>query len=134
MNLLLLLLLDHNIEPLLEVFLQFFAALFEQLLYALNLRLEILQLIVLRLIFALVVRDLGLDRLFLGRLDNFSVLVNKTSHGILPPNLFNLRGVLLDSLARVIDVLTEVLAPRVLLLEQCPVVLHGLVLTIALAE
>lgn len=85
-NLLLLLLLDHNLEPLLKIFLQFFAAFLEQLLYTLDFRLEILQLIVLRLIFALEVRNLCLDGFLLGRLDDFTVLVYKSAHSILPPD------------------------------------------------
>lgn len=68
-KLLLLLMLDHDFQPLLEIFLHSNSAPFQQVLNPFNLVLQILELRVLSLILLLVLVDVLLDLIFLWSLD-----------------------------------------------------------------
>ena len=87
-----LLVFDHDLKPLLEVFLHAHSAAFEQVLNALDLRLQVLELGVLGLVRLLVPIDLCLDLVFLFCPDQLAVVVDHAPQSVLLSNLLDLIG------------------------------------------
>ena len=82
---------DHHVEPGLEIFLHPLSGTLQKVLDALDLRLQLFQLIVLILILEFVLADLLLKGVFLGGLEYFTGLwVNEPSHGVLLADLLYL--------------------------------------------
>jgi len=133
-KLLLLLMLDHDFEPLLEIFLHSHSAPLQQVLNPLNLALQILQLRVLCLILLLVLVDALLDLIFFWCLDKLSVVINHASKRILLANLFDLISQIFNSCSGLVDICAKMLASCILLFEQGSVLFHGFVLAIAFPE
>lgn len=114
---LLLLMLDHYLEPLLKVLLQTHAASFQQVLNSFDLRLQIFQLRILSLVPLLLLINALLDPIFLIRAYKFSVVVNHATKSVLLTDLLHLIGQVFDCLPSLVDICTEILAPGVFFLE-----------------
>lgn len=98
-----LLVLDHHVDPLLEILLHFDSAPLQELLDPFDLGLQHLELIVFMLILLFVSRYLHLKFVFLLSALNLSVFVHQTSQRILLSDLLNLVGKILYSLPVGVD-------------------------------
>ena len=133
-KLLLLLVLDHDLKPLLEVFLHAHSAAFQQTLNPLNLALQVLQLSILTRILLLVLVDALLNLIFFISLEELTIIVNHTSESVLLANLLNLISQIFDRSASLVHASSELLAPSIFLFQQSSVLFHRFVLPIALTE
>ena len=130
----LLLMFNHNSEPLLKVLLHPNSAPFEQILDSLDFRFQILQFIVLSLVVVLQLVDLNLKCIFFVSPHNLAIFVNHASECILFANLFDLIGEILYLSSCLINACSKVLASAVLFLEQSPILFHSLILTVTFPE
>ena len=79
--------------------------------------------------------DLLLEGVFLWGLEDLAGLwVDQAAHGILFPDLLYLVRKRLDLVARVINIVSKLFPSDELILEEVPILLHGLILAVALAE
>ena len=130
----LLFVLDHDGQPLLEVLLHLHTAALQQILNALDFALQVLQLVVILLVFLLATRNLLLQLHLLGSPYYFAVVIDHAAHGVLASNLLDLVGKVFYLVAQFVDRLAQGFSPRVLFLKQRSVFLHGLVFAITFAE
>jgi hypothetical protein len=130
----LLLVLDHDTKPLLEVFLHLHSAPLQQILNSFDLCLQVFQLVIVGLIRLLESVDLLLELLFFLRVHELATLVYHSSKGVLLPDLFDLIGQILDLLSVIVNAYTQLLAATVLLFEQLSVLFHRLVLAVAFSK
>ena len=109
--------LNHDFEPLFEVFLHANAASFEQVLDPFNLALQILQFRVLSLVPLLLLIDALLNLVFFVSAHELAIIVNHSTQGILLADLLNIVRQVFDRLPRLVDISAELLAPCILFLE-----------------
>ena len=133
-KLLLLLMLDHDFEPLLEIFLHSHSAPLQQVLNPLNLVLQILELRILALILLLVLVDALLELIFFRSLYKLSIVINHASECILLANLFDLISEIFNSCSSLVNICAKMLASCILIFEQGSVLFHCFVLPIAFSE
>ena len=126
--------LDHDLQPLLEVLLHAHSASLEQVLDALDLRLQVFQLRVLLLVTLLELVDPLLDLVFLLSAHQLSIVVDHASQRILLSDLLHLIRQVFDSLPRLVHISSQLLTARVLVLQKRSVLLHSLVLAVALSK
>ena len=100
-----LLVLDHDFEPLLKVFLHAHAAPFHEVLNSLNLCLELLELCIFALVLLLVLIDSSLQLVFLLRADQLTIIVNQATQCVLLPDLLDLVRQVFDLRSRVVHIL-----------------------------
>ena len=129
-----LLMFDHDLEPLLEVLLHPHSATLKQVLDALDFCFQIFQLAVLLLVRLFQTIDRVLDLILFFCSNELSVIVHHTSEGVLFPDLLDLVCQVFDLRTRRVNIASEMLASSVFLFKQRAVFLHGFVFPIALAE
>ena len=107
--------LNHNLKPLFEVFLHAHSASLQQVLNPFDLCLQVLQLCILCLVSLLVLVDLTLQLIFLLSAHKLSIVINHASQRILLSNLLDLVRQVLDHGPCLVDILTKLLASRILI-------------------
>ena len=72
--------------------------------------------------------------LLLGCLDDLTIFVDHSAHGVLLPDLLYLGGVRFDFLPRSIDLCAKLLASRIFIFQESPILLHSFIFAVGLPE
>ena len=112
-----LLMFNHNSEPLLKVLLHSNSTSFEQILDPFNFHFQIFQLIVFSLIVMFKLVDLTLEAVFLVSSHDLSIFIDHASESVLLANLFDLIREFFDLSPSLIDAHSKLFASTILFLK-----------------
>ena len=129
-----LLMFNHNSEPLLKVLLHPNSTSFKQILDPLDFCFQIFQFIVLLLIGMFQFVYLNLKHVLLFGPYDFTIIVNHASEGVLFANLFDLVCEIFDLGPCCIDTLAKLFSSSILFFEKSSILLHSLILTVTFPE